>query len=130
MERAHPRIRHALVILLSMLYLQVTTTAIQSLVCVRVDVESVSEAGGALTTTTAAASSELRLLADGAVVCWSGWHLFTSIMCVLVLLVYALGFPLWSFVQLRRQRAGIIAPLSISVPHRPPPDRGRCAVLL
>ena len=95
------RLCHALLILLSIFYLQLTTLLFQALVC------DLMPNPTAPTDSKAVVTESLYLRKDGQTACWTGSHISTAAGAIILLVVYSLGFPLFCFVMLTRAFTGV-----------------------
>jgi hypothetical protein len=90
------RLCHSLLILLSIFYLRLTTLLFKALLCDRMP-DPATQADSS-----AAATESLYLREDGQTACWTGSHVGTAAVAIILLVVYSAGFPLFCFVLLTR----------------------------
>ncbi len=90
------RLCHALLILLSIFYLRLTTLLFKALLCDRMPDPT------APTDSEAAVTKSLYLREDGQTACWTGSHNSTAAGAIILLVLYSCGFPLFCFVLLTR----------------------------
>jgi hypothetical protein len=90
------RLCHALLILLSIFYLRLTTLLFQALLCDRMPDPT------AATDSEAIVTQSLYLREDGQTACWTGAHNATAAGAIILLLLYSVGYPLFCFVLLTR----------------------------
>jgi hypothetical protein len=95
------RLCHALLILLSIFYLRLTTLLFQALVCDRMPNPT------APTDSEVVVTESLYLREDGQTACWTGSHISTATGAIILLVLYSLGFPLFCFVVLTRAFTGV-----------------------
>ena len=90
------RLCHALLILLSIFYLRLTTLLFKGLLCDRMPNPT------APTDSEAVMTESLYLREDGQTSCWSGAHISTATGVIILLTLYSAGFPIFCFVLLTR----------------------------
>ncbi len=88
------RLCHAVLILLSIFYLRLTTLLFQGLVCDQMPNPMAPTDSEAIVTTS------LYLREDGQTACWTGAHTGTATLVIFLLVFYSAGFPLCCFVLL------------------------------
>lgn len=90
------RLCHALLILMSIFYLRLTTLLFEGLLCDRMPNPT------APTDSEAIITNSLYLREDGQTACWMGSHNLIAAGAIILLLVYSAGYPLFCFVLLTR----------------------------
>jgi hypothetical protein len=98
--RAARRLRHALIILLTIFFLRLTLLQMETFECFEFDVPQSAAAYGAGSDSTA-----LIMLIDLQTRCYTGSHLGISIASALFFILYTIGFPLTCFILLTRSLA-------------------------
>jgi hypothetical protein len=99
LQDARGRMKHSLIVLLSVFYLRLTLLQLTALQCtVSPDPNQVNHSDTRI-------SYGLYLLQDLSTTCWSARHIPVVFLSLLLLLVYSFGFPIACFVALTREFA-------------------------
>ncbi len=90
------RLRHSILIILALMYLRVSTLVCENFLCVFQPKPVASLASNAIVI------KSLLLDADGSTACYIGGHAATTVVAIVCMLFYIIGFPLACFVYLLR----------------------------
>lgn len=94
------RLQHSLLILLAVMYLRTVTMICSMFVCSQQPDPVLSFASNVIPT------YSLYLDQDGSTLCFRGAHLLAAVVCMLLALVYCVGYPLLCFTVLTRAFGG------------------------